>query len=386
MKTAVKTSMIALLVCSASYADSKMKKYDIKSAKIEYSIKSSGSMLGMTTKEVGKKRVIFDDYGVKELKEESRVKKMSGLGQNKIDKSHSLNYMNNLIIYNVDFKKKKIMRMQNQGAAMASMFGGGKNLKQTGEEMLIKMGGKKIGSDKVAGYKCDVWDLMGTKQCIYKGVTLRVESEIMGIKSTEVATKAEFDLSLSRDDFKLPDFPVYQMSSDYTQKPKKIDKSRLAEMDKKENAKQERENEKASKEGAMALKGLGAGMAAAVQAGYDPKSGKDMTPKQEEIMQKAMMSAMGGEKAILAKMKQEMLSEMKDIPKTKKCFKSANSVEEANQCEREIDAQEPEVHKKWNDKIKTDLLKEISAYENSMSCVEKAQTMKALESCFPEER
>jgi hypothetical protein len=380
MKTVVKISLIALLACSATYANSKMKKYDIKSAKIEYSIKSSGSILGMTTKEVGKKRVIFDDYGIKELIEESKVKKMSGLGQNKIDKSHNLIYMNNLIIYKVDFKDKNIIRIKNEGvAAMASLLGGDKNLMQTGEEMLKKMGGKKIGSDKVAGYKCDVWDLKGVKQCIYKGVTLRVESEIMGIKNTEVATKAEFGLSLSKDDFKLPDFPIYQIGENYQKKPKPIDMNRLEEMDKKEN-------EQISKESAMALKGIGAVMTAAVQAGYDPKSGKDMTPKQEEIMQKAMMSAMGGEKAILAKMKQEMLSEMKDIPKTKKCFKNANSVEEANQCEREIDAKEPEVHKKWNDKIKTDLLKKISEYENSMSCVQKAQTMKALESCFPEER
>jgi hypothetical protein len=380
MKTVVKISLIALLACSVSYANSKMKKYDIKSAKIEYSINSSGSILGMKTQEVGKKRVIFDDYGIKELREESKVKKMSGLGQNKIDKSHKLIYMNNLIIYKVDFKDKNIIRIKNEGvAAMASLLGGDKNLMQTGEEMLKKMGGKKIGSDKVAGYKCDVWDLKGVKQCIYKGVTLRIESEMMGIKSTEVATKAEFGLSLSKDDFKLPNFPIYQIGANYQKKPKPIDMNRLEEMDKKEN-------EQTSKEGAMALKGIGAVMTAAVKAGYDPKSGKDMTPKQEEIMQKAMMSAMGGEKAILAKMKQEMLSEMKDIPKTKKCFKNANSVEEANQCEREIDAQEPEVHKKWNDKIKTDLLKKISEYENSMSCVQKAQTMKALESCFPEER
>jgi len=144
MKTVVKISLIALLACSVSYANSKMKKYDIKSAKIEYSIKSSGSILGMKTQEVGKKRVIFDDYGIKELREESKVKKMSGLGQNKIDKSHKLIYMNNLIIYKVDFKDKNIIRIKNEGvAAMASLLGGDKNLMQTGEEMLKKWEAKR---------------------------------------------------------------------------------------------------------------------------------------------------------------------------------------------------------------------------------------------------
>jgi len=70
--------------------------------------------------------------------------------------------------------------------------------------MLKKMGGKKIGSDKVAGYSCDVWELMGTKQCLYKGIPLKIESDVMGIKSVEIATKAEFS-TVTNKDFKLPD-------------------------------------------------------------------------------------------------------------------------------------------------------------------------------------
>jgi len=381
MKTTIKISMIALLATSTVYADSNMKKYDVKSAKIEYSIKSSGSMMGMTTEEIGKKRVIFDDYGVKELKEESKVHKTTGLGQNKVDKTHILNYMNNLIIYQVDFESKRVMRMKNQGAVMASMLGGGKNLKKTGEEMLKKMGGKKIGSDKVAGYKCDIWNLSGVKQCIYKGVPLRVESNIMGMKSTEVATKAEFGLSLGKDDFKLPDFPVYNMDSNYQKKPEPIDKSKLEEMDRRDNTKQEKENDEMGE----SLKAVGVGYAAAQKAGYDISSDKDMTPEQKEAMKKAMINAMGGEKAMLSKMKQQILEEMKNIPKAKKCFQNANSIKDANVCERMIDEEEPEVHNKWNSKIKSDLLKKIDEYEKSINCVKNAQKMELLESCFPED-
>ncbi len=73
------------------------------------------------------------------------------------------------------------MRMQNPMIAMAGLMGGGESMKQTGKEMMIQMGGKKVGTDKVLGYPCDVWDLMGVKQCMYKGLPLKVESNIMGV-------------------------------------------------------------------------------------------------------------------------------------------------------------------------------------------------------------
>ena len=85
--------------------------------------------------------------------------------------------------------------------------------------------GKKTGTDKVLGYTCEVWELMGVKQCIYKGIPLRVESNIMGMKNMEIATKAEFEISLSKDNFKLPDFPLTnEMGSP-------IDKDRLQKID-----------------------------------------------------------------------------------------------------------------------------------------------------------
>ena len=382
MKNIIKISMIVGLVSGLVQAE-EMKRYNVKSAKIEYEIKGSGDVMGMMkTKTVGKKRLIFDNYGMKELEEESKVSKETTMGKTKVNKTHHLKYMNESIIYSVNFKKKEIMRNHNSGMAMASMMSGGKNLTDAGEEMLKKMGGKKIGTDKVAGHTCDVWKMSGVKQCLYKGIPLKVESNIMGIKSVEIATKAEFDLSLKEDDFKLPDYPVFDVDMDAMmagKKPKKLDKSKLDEMDKKAN---EKSKEKA-KEGATALKGMGAGIEAAKKAGYDPKSGKDMNSAQEEAMKKAMMAAMGGEKSMLAKEKKEILEDFKDIPKAKECFSKASSAKEANACERMLDGDDAMVHKEWNAKSKSKLLEKISAFEKMKPCIEKAQTFKALEVCFP---
>ena len=128
-----------------------------------------------------------------------------------MDKSHKLDYLDGAMIYSVDLEQKRITRMKNPALMMMNAFGGESSAMEMGEMMLKKMGGKKTGTDKVLGYTCDVWEAMGTKQCIYKGIPLKVESNVMGIKNSEVATKADFDISLSEDEFKLPDFPVYDM-------------------------------------------------------------------------------------------------------------------------------------------------------------------------------
>lgn len=371
MKTAIKLSLIAVVITNLAQAQ-ETKRYEVKSAKIEYQLKSSGDMMGgmVKIKGLGKKIVIFDNYGLKELNEENKVTKNSTMGQTKVDKTHSLKYMNGSIVYSVQFKEKRIARMKNP---MVGVFGG--NATKTGEEMLKKMGGKKIGTDKVAGHSCDIWDLSGVKQCIYKGIPLRVESNIMGLHSVETATKAEFDLKFSDDDFKLPDYPVYHNG-------KKVDKSQLEKMDKKDNAKSKVE----AKEGVEALKVMSVGIESAKKAGFDPKFGKDMTPAQEKAMQQAMMGAMmkarGGESAMVEKEKQEILKNAKNLPKAKKCFEDANSVKEANLCEKIIDGEDTEIHHKWDKKTKADLLKELEIFENAIPCIKKAEKMQDLQKCM----
>ncbi len=371
MKTVIKLSLIAVVTMSLAQAQD-IKRYEVKSAKIEYELKSSGNMMGgmVKIKGIGKKRLIFNNYGLKELTEENKVTKNSTMGQTKVDKTHTLKYMNGSIIYSVQFKEKRIARMKN---SMVGLFGN--NATKTGEEMLKKMGGKKIGTDKVAGIQCDIWDLSGVKQCIYKGVSLRVESNIMGLHTVETATKAEFDLKLSDDDFKLPNYPIYHHG-------KKVDKSQLEKMDTRDNAKAKTE----AKDGEELLKGMSVGIESAKKAGFDPKSGKDMTPDQEKAMQQAMMGAMikarGGESAMVEKEKQEILKDAKSLPKAKKCFENANSVKEANLCEKIIDSENPEIHHKWDKKTKADLLKDLEMFENAIPCIKKAEKMQDLQKCM----
>ena len=390
----VKVSVIVALGLGLSLLHAnEMKKYDVKSGKITYELKGNGNVMGMVqVKSTGKKRVIFDNYGVKNLEEKVEVKKETTMGKTKTDKTHTLMYMNDAIIYKVDFEKKIVNRMKNRGAALAGLFGGGANLKESGEAMMIKMGGKKIGTDKVLGYACVVWDLMGSKQCMYKGIPLKVEIDVMGMKTTEVATKAEFDIALSKDDFKLPDYPVYDFDMDRMmdgQKPKELDKSRLEAMDTKDNVKAKEE----SKEAAEGMKALGAGFAALAKEGIDMN--KELTPEQEKIMKKAMMKAMaksmGGEDKMLAKMKQKILKESKieEMQFAQECFGSADTLKEVNLCVdkgNKIFNDDEEYFESWTAKDKQEMLDEIKEFGKMIPCIKEAQTMEAFQKCMPEER
>ena len=370
----VYTGMVVLMCGSMLTAGTdKMKLYGVKSGKVEYSIKGSGEIMGQKMQTIGKKRVIFDDYGARNLTEENKVEKQVVMGQKQINKTHTLTYMKGAMMYKADFGKKRIMRMENIGMAMASMMGDGKNMQQSGEKMMKQMGGKKTGTDKVLGYTCDVWELMGTKQCIYNGIPLKIETNILGIKNTEIATRAEFDISLSGGDFKLPDYPIYDMYGN------KLDKNSLESMDAKQSAKMSQEIEDGKKV-------ITAAIGALQDTGFDMNNpNAKMSKSQEEAMKKAMMNAIGGEEKMLAKTKQEILDEAKDLPEIKKCFQNANSVKEANICEQKADSEDPEHHSTWNEKMKLKMIKEITDFETSIPCIEKAFSFSALRQCMPKE-
>jgi len=368
MTKLAKISLIVLLGSNILIAGvGQMKLYEVKSGKVTYDIKGTGKIMGSKIETIGKKRIIFDEHGAKNLTEESKITKQNVMGHKKVRKSHKMTYMKKGIVYHVDFKHKRIMRIENVGAGMAMLASGSKNMKQAGEEMMKKMGGKKTGTDKVLGYTCDVWVLMGTKQCIYKGIPLRVEANVMGIKSTEIATKAEFDISLSDDDFKLPDFPIYDMQGN------KLDKSKLSTMDKQASVK--------AKEAGKEMAELGEVMSkASKEAGV--KKGQRPTKAQEKSMENAMMNAM------LPRMKQKMLKSAKAVRFGKKCFSDADTLKEADICGYKMDEMIGEKGyaedklTKWDAKTKKELLKSLDQGIKSMECIKKANTMQEMQKCM----
>ena len=367
-----------LLMVEAMAEENTTKRYPVSSAKISYEIKGAGEVMGMIkTETLGKKRVIFNAFGMNELTEENKVEKRTHNGETTIDKQHTIKYMKRSTLYSVDFNKKQIMRSENQGLAMAqALMGSNKDMATAGKEMMLKMGAKNTGTDKVAGYSCEVWEMLGSTQCLYKGIPLRVVSDVMGIKSTEVATKVEFDIELSKDDFKLPDFPVFQIDMDRMMagmKPLELDKTKLDAMDKKADL-------EASKNVSGAQEAFKSMAEAAKQAGI--KKGDTPTAEQAENMMANMKNKM------FPMIKQKVLKEEAMVRFGAECFKDAETLKDANKCndiadEKFPDQESSEKFDAWTPEIKAETLNGINQFLGSIDCIKASTNMGELEKCMP---
>ena len=342
--------LTALVALSPLYGGGKTyKKYLVKSGKVTYTIHGSGNIMGTTQKLKGKKRLIFDQYGFRELNEEVTISKMNIFGNEKVDKKHQMTLIVGTKATQVDFNRKKIMDMHIPGMALM-IAAANQNIAGMGEKMLRQMGGHKVGQETVAGYTCDVWKMPVVTQCIYKGVPLKVTGNTLGIRRTEVATEAKFGIAISESSFRLPDFPREKLPA-----------------------------------------GIGGGM--------NPEQAQEMirqlqqqhsangAPKaQKGIMPDSAMNAIS--MAMLPEIKRKILHQERTVAFAKRCFGAANTLEEANRCVDKGNQMFPEEHEEhlssWSAEDKQRMLDDIRQFEAAIPCIKRAQSMEAIDRCMPQ--
>lgn len=153
-------------------------RYGLKQACIEYKI--TGDMFS------GTEKLYFDRYGMREAKYNQQTVKVMGITQ----ENHTATFINfdeGGLIYTYDFKTKSGTKMENP---LQEAFKD-QDMKEIGKQMLVQMGGKKVGTGKVLGKTCDIWEManIGTKTWIWNWINLKTESNMMGMKMTIEATK-----------------------------------------------------------------------------------------------------------------------------------------------------------------------------------------------------
>lgn len=186
---------VFLLVGTSVFA---VQRYGVKSGIVHYKTSGSGNIMGMTTKTNGESILAFKKYGHVSLQKGKTTQTV--MGEKKVEEN--LVKLDGNTIYAVDEEKKTIFKKTfSSNDKNAAILGGG-------EKALKQMGGKKIGKDKVLGYKCDIWEISGGTICVYKGIALRSKVSIMGITQEEVATKIKFNIPVSNKTFVLPKYPI----------------------------------------------------------------------------------------------------------------------------------------------------------------------------------
>ncbi|WP_456375962.1 hypothetical protein [Lutibacter sp.] len=206
-------SLIIVLTSCSGNSQNKLKRYDVKSAIIQYNITTSGKTFGSTIKGAGTESLYFKDWGAVELTEEqstqTTVTKIFGKGKTQTTSTHIIKKLDNGESYHADFDKKVIYLTRDLGMDM--MKQSNTDAGEAGKSMLESMGGEKIGNEDFMGYNCEVWSVPGGKQWMYKGTVLKLEMTMLGITTVKEATSAKFNVSVPAENFKLPDFPIQKM-------------------------------------------------------------------------------------------------------------------------------------------------------------------------------
>ncbi|CAA6822336.1 MAG: Unknown protein [uncultured Sulfurovum sp.] len=358
-----------------------IKKYAVENAQIDYKITGSMDLMGSTSKTTGSKKLTFSEYGSHELSEVNKVEDQNIMGNKKILNTHTLDYIKEATLYKVDFNKKNIQRLK--VPALAMMMGAGdEDILAKGQKMMENMGGKQVGMDKILGYDCEVWSLMGTKQCLYKGIPLRVETNIMGVKSLLIATKADFDFSIDKNIYKLPKFPIVNALNQTT-----IEKSKLAEMDAKDKKDAIEEGKRMAELGQTFKEGQ-----KKIEA--NPNMSKE---EQKEMMIEAMSNSKGMQSQ-LEKQKAMMPKIIELVKFYRDCLEDANSKSDAKSCDtkgqalskkmgmdEEFDEDDEEDSRAWTEAgretIVSELNQEIKMIESTLPCIQKAKNMMDLMNC-----
>ena len=211
-KSSLLIFLFATLVSCNGNSQNTLKRYNVKSGIVDYETIITGKVMGSKISGSGVEHLYFKNWGALELKEtqSSQTTIMKFFGKEKIEKTstHIINKLDNGESYLADLDKKTIT--VGRDPMMDLMKQSNANASDTGNNILESMGGKKVGTESVLGHSCEIWDVMGAKQSIYKGVMLKMEITVLGIKTVTEATSAKFDVSVADTNFKLPDYPIQQ--------------------------------------------------------------------------------------------------------------------------------------------------------------------------------
>lgn len=204
--------LVVLASCSGN-SQNKLKRYEVKSGIVKYTSTISGKVIGSKIAGSGTENLYFKDWGALELKETTseQTTTMKFFGKEKVEttSTHVINKLDNGESYLANFDTKIIT--VSRDPMMDMMKQSNTNATEAGKNMLESMGGKIVGTESILGHSCEVWDVMGAKQWLYKGVMLKMEVTLLGIKTITQATSAKFDVSVADANFKLPDFPMQKM-------------------------------------------------------------------------------------------------------------------------------------------------------------------------------
>jgi len=192
--------LLFALILAVNTLHAETQRYEIRSGIIEYTISGGGNMMGIETQIEGKSRTLFKEWGNIEFHDETSKTVI----MNKEESTHQTTKIDHDKVYIVDYKQKSIAQYDHT-MLMQSQY---KELAKNAKEMMLSMGGRKTGEESILGYICEVWETDYMKLWLHKGVMLKSLVSVMGSTHTTEAVNIQFNIAVSDEALKLPDFPI----------------------------------------------------------------------------------------------------------------------------------------------------------------------------------
>ena len=196
-------ALLFILIFTVSSLQAETKRYEVESGIIEYTVNGSGDMMGIQTKTVGKSKILFKEWGNVELREDSVKSVIMG----REEETHQTTKIENGKVSVVDYAHHVIVEYDPRTLMQSEH----KDLVKSSKEMILSMGGKKVGEETVLGLMCEIWNTPQIKVWLHKGIMLKSEANIMGITHLTEATNIRLNTSVTDEDLKLPEFPIQTM-------------------------------------------------------------------------------------------------------------------------------------------------------------------------------
>ena len=193
----IQTLLLSLCIGSIPlHATVKPNLYEIERGIVYYDIKGSAQLTpepNLTIEGIAK--LGFKDWGNLKLEEEEGIVLTAGAIKHKQHVQRFEKQTEDSII-TADYENEQLLSRKKNKLV--------KDITKETDGLVNK------GHDSVAGIVCDVWIGPGIRKCIYKGIVLKVESHFLDVKYERVAREISFDINISTDTCKLPDYPIHK--------------------------------------------------------------------------------------------------------------------------------------------------------------------------------
>jgi len=296
------------------FAQNSFKKYRHKSGIILYDVTVSSFDNNLNNQVRGIGRLIFDDWGAKELKEEDVAEIQAG-DFNDTRLKHTLVKIDYGTIYTSDYDENITYKTRDRDLDLAITQK--LDLTNEGIKSLERAGAKKVGTEKIAGLECDLWELNDQQVCIYDGgIPLKVIVQNAGFLSEKIAVNVTLDQPIPEKDFALPPFKIVE-DEEYSSN----ESSLVRAQDYLQSIKDLREE--------LQKKGINL---------------DDNNLTVSPSLEKDIINILG--KRYLAKQKKYLPDLIKALEEEKKCVANAKNIEEARECIKPV----KEINDKLGDK------------------------------------